>query len=497
MVAMSTTSMSAPSGNIKTMAERLRKASNNCAPEKMWAMLQAALAAPNVTGALAAACDVATPRCQQPGKPQRSDSEEEEELEQAATRRRRGGAQQVEMATKTAAPMTAPRKQQPVAQQKDARKQSPAKQRKATMRSKGSLVLKSPKAKRKLDAKDSTPRRRTGQQQSAPRKCKLETKDKVPCTPATKRELVDLGDFDDILDLVQAWVQMRSLRDTKPPRPRTQSKCGTEAANKRAKREQPGRPKTEPAVKREQLANDIVRLGRKVIHGIIDLTEEECRQQRRPRQSRHQQQRQRQQQQPGALPFAASRKSSATKRPPAIRKQANEAFKKAAHDKPKTAIVPKTMPSSHPAKAVRKAAVVSSPRNARTQSALKSKNGQAPLKDGTSKPRTQSKKVPRSPLSPVQQIPLLATKRKWQPGSETMSVVPEQKSRLKVCGDHAKSSNAVKRLHDVTSKCPPQKLWSILRAAAQAPGTAGINAALEEACKVAQPRCRRIIQEED
>jgi len=482
MVAMSTTSMSAPSGNIKTMAERLRKASNNCAPEKMWAMLQAALAAPNVTGALAAACDVATPRCQQPGKPQRSDSEEEEELEQAATRRRRGGAQQVEMATKTAAPMTAPRKQQPVAQQKDARKQSPAKQRKAAMRSKGSLVPKSPKAKRKVHATESAQRRRAGQQQSMPWKCKLEAKDTVPCTPATKRELVDLGDFEDILELVQAWVQTRSSRDTKPPRPRTQSKCGTEPANKRAKREQPGR---------------LMRLGRTVIHGIIDLTEEECRQQRRPRQSRHQQQRQRQQQQPGALPFAASRKSSATKRPPAIRKQANEAFKKAAHDKPKTAIVPKTMPSSHPAKAVRKAAVVSSPRNARTQSALKSKNGQAPLKDGTSKPRTQSKKVPRSPLSPVQQIPLLATKRKWQPGSETMSVVPEQKSRLKVCGDHAKSSNAVKRLHDVTSKCPPQKLWSILRAAAQAPGTAGINAALEEACKVAQPRCRRIIQEED
>eukprot|EP00419_Tripos_fusus_P010893 CAMPEP_0172658298 /NCGR_PEP_ID=MMETSP1074-20121228/2698_1 /TAXON_ID=2916 /ORGANISM="Ceratium fusus, Strain PA161109" /LENGTH=480 /DNA_ID=CAMNT_0013473577 /DNA_START=119 /DNA_END=1561 /DNA_ORIENTATION=- len=480
------------------MAERLRKASNNCAPEKMWAMLQAALAAPNVTGALAAACDVATPRCQQAGKPQRSDSEEEEELEQVATRRRRGGVQQVEMAMKTAAPMTAPRTQQPVTQQKEARKQSPAKQRKATMRSKGSLVLKSPKAKRKLDAKDSTPRRRTGQQQSAPRKCKLETKDKVPCTPATKRELVDLGDFDDILDLVQAWVQMRSLRDTKPPRPRTQSKCGTEAANKRAKREQPGRPKTEPAVKREQLANDIVRLGRKVIHGIIDLTEEECRQQRRPRQSRQQQQQQQQQQQ-GALPLAASRKSSAPKRPAAIRKQAGEAFKKAAHDRPKTATVPKTMPSSSPAKAVRKAAVVSSPRNAaaRAQSALKSKKGQAPLKDDTSKPRTQGTKVPRSPISPVQQIPLLATKRKWQPGSETMSMVPEQKSSQKVCGDHAKSSDAVRRLRNVASKCPPQKLWSILRAASQAPGTAGINAALEEACKVAEPRCRRIIREED
>mmetsp|Transcript_20426 Transcript_20426/g.39907 ORF Transcript_20426/g.39907 Transcript_20426/m.39907 type:complete len:479 (-) Transcript_20426:78-1514(-) len=288
MVAMSTTSMSAPSGNIKTMAERLRKASNNCAPEKMWAMLQAALAAPNVTGALAAACDVATPRCQQPGKPQRSDSEEEEELEQAATRRRRGGAQQVEMATKTAAPMTAPRKQQPVAQQKDARKQSPAKQRKAAMRSKGSLVPKSPKAKRKVHATESAQRRRAGQQQSMPWKCKLEAKDTVPCTPATKRELVDLGDFEDILELVQAWVQTRSSRDTKPPRPRTQSKCGTEPANKRAKREQPGR---------------LMRLGRTVIHGIIDLTEEECRQQRRPRQSRQQQQQQQHfQQQPPEQP---------------------------------------------------------------------------------------------------------------------------------------------------------------------------------------------------
>jgi len=391
----------------------------------------------------------------------------------------------------------------------------PTQQRKAPMRSKGSLVLKSPKTKHKLAAKESTSRKHSGQQNGL-RKCKLEAKDAVP---ATKRELVDLGDFEDIVDLVNAWMQMRSSRDTELPRQRSQSKCGTEPPSKRSKREQPGRPKTEPAVKREQLANDIVRLGRKVIHGIIDLTEEECRQQRRPRQQ--------QQQQGGASSPATSRKMSATKRPPAITKLASEPVKKVRHQKPKVAdepvkkvmhqkpkaatepvkkvmhqkpkaaTVPRT--SCSPPSAVRKAAAVSSPLNpgARLQPAPKSKKGRASPKDSTPRPQARSTKVPKSPSSSVQQAPPLATKRKCQPASEMIGMAPKEKSSLKACGNDAKTSDAVKRLYSVSSKCPPQKLWSILRAAAQAPGTEGIKAALEEACKVAVPRCRRIMHEED
>lgn len=244
-------------------------------------MLQAALGAQSrthgrpssVRAALQAACEVAAPR----RVPRRTGRDDDSEME--SPQRVRSDAH-ADAASKVAAPEKPQRVEKPTSKrhrevQDDADGEVAARRKK----------LREGLCARTIEAAVPGRTHRGGQRkvtvkskcmvkQNPVAKGKLQVKCEVKGKLGVKHELVDLADFEDIIDLVNAWVHMRKARGGSMKRQPSRK------LEPRAKLET--NMKQEPVVKKE-LAHEIVKFGRKAFHGIIDLTEGECRKQGSPK----------------------------------------------------------------------------------------------------------------------------------------------------------------------------------------------------------------------
>lgn len=246
-------------------------------------MLQAALGAQSrthgrpssVRAALQAACEVAAPR----RLPRRTGRDEDSEAE--SPQRGRSDAQG-DAASKVAAPQRPQRVEQPTAKrqreaQDDADGEAAARRKKQREEPCARTTeVAAPGRTQRGGPGKVTVKSKCMLKQNPVAKGKLQVKCEVKGKLGVKHELVDLADFEDIIDLVNAWVHMRKARGgtvKRQPSGRLQPRAKLEPNMKH-----------EPVVKKE-LAHEIVKFGRKAFHGIIDLTEGERRKQASPKKS--------------------------------------------------------------------------------------------------------------------------------------------------------------------------------------------------------------------